>query len=197
MSAWNITNVSREGGCQLWNCSTIVLKRLRYQKVDSKATQWSTKGIKYGNHTSISLSVSWRPHFPGAWERKEKLIVFFGVQGPLFIKFLERRGTVTSDVYCETLQSLRRSIKNKRQELLLESMFLLHNARPHVSSVTHAKRTKFNWEQLDHLSYSPVMSPCYFHVFGRWKNIGQRFNSDDEFKNSVKDEASSRPQKFW
>ena len=72
------------------------------------------------------------------------LTVLFDIQSPLFVEFLKHRGTTTSDVYCKILQSLRRSIKNKRQELLPESVVLLQdNARLHVSSVIHAKRAKF------------------------------------------------------
>ena len=59
---------------------------------------------------------------------------------------------------------------NKRQKLLTEGVVLLHdNAQSHVFRVTHLKRAKFYWEQLDHLHYSPYMSPCDFHVFGSLK----------------------------
>ena len=129
------------------------------------------------------------PLFSGVSADKMLLTVFFDTQGPLFVEFLEHRGTITFDVYCETLQSLRRSIKNKRQELLTESVFLLHdNARPHVSIVRHAKRAKFKRKQLDHLPYSPDMSPCDFHVLDLLKKHlkWQRFISDDELKDAEK-----------
>ena len=61
----------------------------------------------------------------------------FDIQDPLFVEFLEYSGTITSDMHRETLQSPRRSIKNKRIELVTESVVLLHdNVRLHVSSVT-------------------------------------------------------------
>ena len=98
------------------------------------------KGIEYEDRTSTFVLVSWRPLLAEGLAGKMLLTVFFDIQGPLFVEFLEHRGTITSDVYCETLQSLRRSSKNKRQEMLMESVVLLHdNARPHVSSVTHTK----------------------------------------------------------
>lgn len=131
---------------------------------------------------------------------KVLLTVFFDVQGPLLVEFLEHRRTINSDVYCETLRSLRRSIKNKRPGLLTVGVVLLHdNARPHVSRVTHAELAKFRWERLDHPPYSPDMSPCDFHVFGPLKKHlkGRQFNSDDEVKDAVKDWVSSRPQEFW
>ena len=91
---------------------------------------------------------------------------------------------------CETLQKLPKSINNKRQELLTESVVLHHDiACSQVSSFTHAKRSKLKWEQLDHLPYSPEISTCDFRVFGLLKKHlkGQCFNSDDEFKDAVKD----------
>ncbi|GFW70551.1 mariner Mos1 transposase [Trichonephila clavipes] len=115
---------------------------------------------------------------------KVLLIVFFDVQGPLLAEFLEHRKSINSDVYCETLRRLRRSIKNKRPGLLTEGGVLLD---------------KFKWETLDHPPYSPDMLPCAFHVFGPLKKHlkGKRFNSDDVFKDTVKDKVSSQPQEFW
>ena len=118
------------------------------------------------------------------------LTVFFDIQDPLFIEFLEHRGTITSNLFCKTIQSLHRSIKNKRQKLLEKGVVMFHdNGHPNVSRVTHTKRAKFKWEQLEHLSYSPDMLPCDFHVFGPMKKPLKRphFNSDNELKDAVKD----------
>ncbi|GFV14565.1 histone-lysine N-methyltransferase SETMAR [Trichonephila clavipes] len=131
---------------------------------------------------------------------KVLLTVFFDVQGPLLVEFLEHRKSINSDVYCETLRRLRRSIKNKKPGLLTEGVVLLHdNARPHVSRVTQMELDKFKWETLDHPPYSPDMSPCDFHVFDLLKKHlkGKRFNSDDVFKDTVKDWVSSQPQESW
>ncbi|GFX13413.1 mariner Mos1 transposase [Trichonephila clavipes] len=68
---------------------------------------------------------------------KMLLTVFFDVQGPLLMEFLEHRKSINSDVYCETRRRLRRSIKNKRPGLLTEGVVLLHDdARPYASRVT-------------------------------------------------------------
>ncbi|GFV14845.1 hypothetical protein TNCV_4219391 [Trichonephila clavipes] len=67
------------------------------------------------------------------------LTVFFNIQGPL-VEFFENRRSLNSDVYCEPLRSLSRSIKNKRLGLRTECLVLLHDdANPHVSSVRHAE----------------------------------------------------------
>ncbi|GFY36318.1 mariner Mos1 transposase [Trichonephila clavipes] len=131
---------------------------------------------------------------------KVLLTVFFDVQGPLLVEFLEHNKSVNSDVYCETLQRLRRCIRNKRPGLLTEGVVLLHdNARPHVSRVTQMELEKFKWETLDHPTYCPDMSPCDFNVFGPLKKHlkGKRFNSNDVLKDTVKDRVSSQTQEFW
>ncbi|GFW06979.1 uncharacterized protein TNCV_3691751 [Trichonephila clavipes] len=74
---------------------------------------------------------------------KVLLTLFFEVQGPLLVEFLEHRKSINSNAYCETLRRLRRSIKNKRPGLLTEGVVLLHdNARPHVSRVTQMELNK-------------------------------------------------------
>ena len=111
------------------------------------------------------------------------LTVFFHIHVPLFGEFQKHRGTIISNMHYETLQSLRRSIKNKRQELLKESVvLLLDNARPSETS-------KLKWDQLDHLPYNSDVSPLDFHVFGLLKKYLKRqsFNSNDELLDAVKD----------
>ncbi|GFY62784.1 histone-lysine N-methyltransferase SETMAR [Trichonephila inaurata madagascariensis] len=94
----------------------------------------------------------------------------------------------------ETLRSLRKSIKNKKQRLLTEGVVLLHD-NAHLQG-THAELS-FIWEQLDHPSYSPNMSPCDFHVLDPLKKDlkGKHFNSDDELKDAVKDMVIGIPGK--
>ena len=133
--------------------------------------------------------------FPCASAGKVLLTVFYRRLRSTIVKFLEHRGTITFDVYCETIQSLRRSIKNKRQELLTERVVLLHdNARLHMSRVAHMKR-----EQLDHPLFSPDISPYDFYVFDLLKKHlkGHRFNLDDKLKDTEKNYVSLRPQTFW
>ncbi|GFY24875.1 histone-lysine N-methyltransferase SETMAR [Trichonephila clavipes] len=131
---------------------------------------------------------------------KVLIIVFFGVQGPLLGEFLEHIKSINSDVYCEALRHLRRSIKNKEPGLLTKGVVLLHdNARPHVFRVTQMELDKFKWETLDHPPCNLDMSSCDFHVFGLLKKHlkGKRFHSDDVLKDTMKDWVSSQPQEFW
>ncbi|GFT38427.1 mariner Mos1 transposase [Trichonephila clavipes] len=69
---------------------------------------------------------------------KMLLTVFFDGQGPLIGEFLEHRKSINSDVYCETLRRLLRSIEKKRPGLLTEGVVLLHDiTHVHTSSESH------------------------------------------------------------
>ena len=198
----HIANVGSKGGCHSWNsvdnCSKQITLSESMCALLFEATHWPAKGTEHVHHTSTSILVSWRPCFPRVSAGKVLLTVFFDTQGPLFVQFLEQRRTITSDVYCETLQSQHRFIKNKRPDLLIKNVVLFH-INTHSHSVTHSKLIKFNWEQLGHPPYSSDILLCDFHLFGPLKKHLKElcFNLDDELKDAVKDWVSSWPQKFW
>ena len=91
------------------------------------------------------------------------------------LEFLEHKGISTSDVYGETIESLRRSIKKKWQDLLTEGVFLVHDNTLNTCQSSPP--------------YSPSISLCDLHVFGPLKKHlkGQRFNSDYALKNALKE----------
>ncbi len=79
-------------------------------------------------------------------------------------------------------------------------MILLHdNARPHVTDVVKTQLEKFKWEMLKHSPYSPDLSPCDFHIFGKLKKHlkGTRFGLDDAVKESVTDYLNQQPKEFY
>jgi hypothetical protein len=58
------------------------------------------------------------------------LTVFWDRKGILLTEFMAPGNTITSEVYCETLNKLRRAIQNKRRWMLTKGVVLLHdNAR--------------------------------------------------------------------
>ncbi|KAG8239292.1 hypothetical protein J437_LFUL018528 [Ladona fulva] len=59
---------------------------------------------------------------------------------------------------------------HQRRDHCKRDVILLHdNACPHIIAVTRAKLYEMNWTALDHLHYSPDLSPCDFHLFGLLK----------------------------
>jgi hypothetical protein len=62
---------------------------------------------------------------------------------------------------------------------------MLHdNACPHTAATTQDLIVTFDWEQFDHLPYSPDLAPGGFHVFLHLKTFlgGQRFHDDESKK---------------
>lgn len=96
--------------------------------------------------------------------------------------------TINEAVYCEALQSLRRSIQNKRRRMLSFGIILIHdNARPHTAGVTQRLLEQFQWDIFDHPPYSPDLAPSDFHLFpGRniWLG-GQRFQTKEVIQGNV------------
>ncbi|BFZ13665.1 hypothetical protein BsWGS_16704 [Bradybaena similaris] len=69
--------------------------------------------------------------------RKVMLTVFWDMQGPITISFLEKGGTVNSANYCELLRQVKKDIKNKRRGHQSEGVILHHDkARPHTAART-------------------------------------------------------------
>lgn len=131
---------------------------------------------------------------------KVMLTVFFDIQGPLLLEFLEPNETINSQRYIQTLDKLHQAIKSKRPGMLSSGVILLHdNARPHVSKATSDALTRKRWEVLEHPAYSPDLSPCDFHIFGPLKKFlkGQPFRSDEEVKTAVRDWFKGQPKSFF
>ena len=67
--------------------------------------------------------------------KKIMATVFWNRKGILLTEFMAPGTTITSEVYCETLNKLRRSIQKKGAGCVV---FLHDNARPHTAARTHA-----------------------------------------------------------
>jgi len=63
-----------------------------------------------------------------------------------------------------------------------------NNARPHSATLTPKKLAQMYWTALEHLLYSPDLSPCDYHMFGPLKEapVVQRFDDDQQVENFVR-----------
>lgn len=114
--------------------------------------------------------------------------VFWDRHGVLLVDFMPRGTTINAARYCETLEKLRRAIKNKRPGLLSKGVKFHHdNARPHTANVTLDLLKKFGWEIIDHPPYSPDVAPSDYHMFPALKKHlgGKKFDSDAEVQKEV------------
>ena len=103
-------------------------------------------------------------------------------------EFMAPGTTIMSEVYCETLIKLQRSIQNKRQGMLSKGVVLLHDKeRPHTTTCTNALIKLFGWEIFDYPPYSPDLSPSDYHLFSKMKVwlSTQRFHTNEELMDGV------------
>ena len=106
----------------------------------------SKRNSVWGSHFNVSFGIMKTPLYRRVSRQDAAHRLFQCPRSTIVVHhfILKHTGTKTSNMYCETIKSLRRFIKNKRQELLTEGVVLLHdNARSHVSRVTHVKWAKF------------------------------------------------------
>jgi len=79
-------------------------------------------------------------------------------------------------------------------------VLLLHdNARLHSATLTQEKLAQIYWTALEHLLYSPYLSPCNYHMFGPLKEVlgGQRFDIDKQVKDFVRKWLQACPPSFY
>ena len=79
--------------------------------------------------------------------KKMMATVFWDRKGILLTECMAPGTTITSEVYCETLNKLRKLIQNKRRGMLTKVVVLLHDiSRPHSAARTNALIKLFNWQ---------------------------------------------------
>lgn len=73
------------------------------------------------------------------------------------------------------------------------------NARPHTAKDTVDLIEKFGWEVLPHPAYSPDLAPSDYALFPHLKTeiAGEKFESDEELKNSVDQVFKNLEAKFF
>jgi transposase len=107
---------------------------------------------------------------------------------------MEQGTPITSEVYCETLQKLRKATQNKRSGMLTSGVVILHDNAPlHTAARTGILLEHFNWELFDHPPYSPHLVENDYDLFTHLKNWlrSQRFSNNEELMEGVKTCRSS------
>ena len=88
--------------------------------------------------------------------------------------------SVTAVYYRDWMQKLRRKMHKNQPDLLGDGPLILHdNAHPHLGKVVTDLLSKYEWEMLPHMPYSPDMSPPDFDLYPKLKEPmrGHRFSS--------------------
>ena len=163
----------------------------------SHATPETKRQSMEWRHTSSPVKTKFKQTLSN---RKIMCTVFWDRKGVLLVEFCPQGTTINAAVYCETLKKLRRAIQNKRRGMLSRGIVLIHdNARPHTAAVTQELLASFKWEQFNHPPYSPDLAPSDYHLFQHLKSFlgGQRFDDDDDVKESVDTWLKSQAATFY
>ena len=82
---------------------------------------------------------------------------------------------MTAAYYRDWMQKLCRKMHKNQPELLGDGPLILHdNARPQLGKVVTNLLSKYEWEVLPHVPYSPDISPPDFDVFHKLKEPTRR-----------------------
>ena len=126
--------------------------------------------------------------------------VFWDCEGILLADFLDKGHTVTGEYYSLLLRQLRKNIVSKRHGKLTKGELFHHNnAPPHRSAVAMATIQQCGFELVPHPPYSPDLAPSDFHLFPNLKKYlgGQRYSTDNDVMEAVRDYFQSLPEAFF
>jgi len=138
---------------------------------------------------------------PGLTPNKLMLCVWWDWKGIVHHEVLQRGQTINSELYCQQLTRLQRSLKIKRPELINRKGVVFHhdNARPHTSLMTRQKMKALGWDVLMHPPYSPDLAPSDYHLFRSLQNSlnGLKLASKEACENHLVEFFDQKPQKFY
>ncbi len=130
-------------------------------------------------------------------QSRTRLTVFFDSKGIVYTEFKDE-GTVTSEIYIQTLRKFREAMRRKCQDTWNNQSFLLlqDNAPAHVSNMALDYFHRVKMTLLSHPPYSPDLAPCDFWLFPMLKKQirGHRFQSLDDLKTTVVRTLRATPQ---
>ena len=111
--------------------------------------------------------------------------VFWNAEVLTLAGFLDPGKTITAALYVQTLQNLRRALRDKPPG---RNIIILHdNARPLAARFTSEAIAKMGWEALPHPSCSPDLAPFDNHLFGFVKDHlgGQRYGTMEAIQKAM------------
>lgn len=131
---------------------------------------------------------------------KIMLSVFWDCRGVILTDYLTKGHTVTSTYYCNLLNKLKESVKQKRRGMLTKGVRLLvDNAPAHSSQASVVEAMTCGFQLLDHPPYSPDLAPSDFFLFPEMKTPlrGRRFENTDDVIQEVEEWFSAKTADFY
>ena len=146
--------------------------------------EWRGKGEKCPVKAKMRLSAG-----------KVMATVFLDFKWVLLVDSLHARKTVNAAYFCDLLEEVQAAHRSKRRDVLL----LHDNVRPHSAALTQEKLAQMYWNALEHLLYSPDLSPCDYDMFGALKEVlgEQHFDDEEQVENFVRKWLQTCPPSFY
>lgn len=135
---------------------------------------------------------------------KVHLVVFWDQFGILHYSLEPERSRLNSTRFCEILQEVSNSIREKRPHLASDQskvLLLMDNARCHTSRETTEKINQLKWQVLEHPPHSPDLAPSDFFLFLSLSQAlkGKTFNDVIEVEMFLEDYFQEKDNQgdFW
>lgn len=137
----------------------------------------------------------------GITPNKVMLCIWWDFKGVVYYELLPKNETINKEKYCQQLDNLKKSIAEKRPELLNRRGVVFHhdNARPHTSLATCRRLHEFSWEVLPHPPYSPDIAPSDYHLFRSLQHSlrDKKFDTLEDVKTYLDEFLASKTKNFW
>ncbi|XP_064074382.1 histone-lysine N-methyltransferase SETMAR-like [Vanessa tameamea] len=134
-------------------------------------------------------------------QKKLLINLWWNSVGVVHFSFLKSGQTVTADIYCHQLQTMKEELAAKQPRLVNRSrpLLLYDNARPHTAQQTTIKLDELQLEYLRHPPYFSDLVPTDYHFFRNLDKFLQKkkFNSDAAVQTGFKEFINSRPHVFF
>lgn len=206
LDIWIPHQLSKNHLMQRFNICDMLLKRNMTDPFLKRLITGDEKWITYNN---VIRKRSWSKRGESSQttpkaethQKKVMLSIWWDYKRVLYFELLPRNTTIISDVYCQQLDKLNDSLKQKRPELVNRRGVVFHqdNAKPHTSLKTRQKLQELGWDLLPHPPYSPDLAPSDYYLFRSLQNslAGKSFTSDDGVKTYLELFFGEKDQKFY
>jgi histone-lysine N-methyltransferase SETMAR len=136
------------------------------------------------------------------FQKKVMLCVWWNFEQVIHFEILYDGGTTNSDIYCDQLDQMYKSLLVKYPTLVYRGKILLQhdNAKPHTSRKIKEKISKLDGiELMPHPAYSPDLAPSDYHMFRSMATFfkGKRFTDVGDVENGCRDFFSSKPKTWY
>nr|BAA23532.1 transposase [Bombyx mori] len=187
------------------DCCVTLLNRHYNEGILNRINTCDEKGVLYDNRKRLSQWLN--PGDPAKSYPKRKLtqkkllvsVWWTSIASVVHYSFLKSGQTITADIYCQQLQTMKEELAAKQPRLVNRSRpLLLHdNARPHTAQQTTTKLDELQLACLRHPPYSDL-APIDYHFFLNLDNFLQKkINSDAAVQTAFKEFIDSRYHGFF